>query len=173
MDFSSTESQELLLSTARNVFQQRCPTSLVQELALNEHGFADDLWRRISALGWPGLQIPETFGGSNGSWLDVVLLVEQMGYACFPSLYLQSAMVCTSILLNAGSSTQRERLLPSMARGERICTLALLEDSASFAPEAITLNGRHGESSQRRQIVRQRRPYRRRSYRRGPRWRRL
>ena len=46
MDFSLTGSQELLLSTARDVFQQHCPTSLVQELALNDRGFADDLWRR-------------------------------------------------------------------------------------------------------------------------------
>jgi alkylation response protein AidB-like acyl-CoA dehydrogenase len=141
MDFRLTEPQELLLSTARDVFQQHCPTSLVQELALNDCGFADDLWRRIAALGWPGLMIPETFGGSDGSLLDIVLLVEQMGYACFPSPYLQSAIVCTSILLNAGSAAQQQRLLPPMARGERICTLAILEESASFEPEAITLSG--------------------------------
>lgn len=141
MDFSLTTQQELLLSTARNVFQQHCPTALVQALALHERGFADDLWRRISELGWPGLMIPETLGGSDGSLLDIVLLVEQMGYACFPSPYLQSAMVCTSILLNAGSAAQQQRLLPPMARGERICTLAILEESASFAPDAITLRG--------------------------------
>jgi alkylation response protein AidB-like acyl-CoA dehydrogenase len=64
-----------------------------------------------------------------------------MGYACFPSPYLQSAMVCTSILLSAGSAAQQQRLLPPMARGERICTLAILEESASFAPEAIALAG--------------------------------
>ncbi|WP_089720010.1 acyl-CoA dehydrogenase family protein [Candidatus Entotheonella palauensis] len=144
MDFSLTESQELLLSTARGVFQQHCPTTFVQELALSEHGFADDLWRRISELGWPGLMIPETFGGSGGSLLDIVLLVEQMGYACFPSPYLQSAVVCTSILLNLGSSAQQQRLLPPMARGERICTLAILEESASFAPDAIALTGDAG-----------------------------
>jgi alkylation response protein AidB-like acyl-CoA dehydrogenase len=141
MDFSLTEAQELLLRTAREVFQQHCPTTLVQELALTERGFADDLWRRIAELGWPGLTIPETFGGSGGSLLDIVLLVEQMGYACFPSPYLQSALVCTSLLLNAGSAAQQARLLPPMARGERICTLAVLEESASFAPEAIALAG--------------------------------
>lgn len=141
MDFSLTEPQELLLRTARGVFQQHCPTTLVQELALDERGFADDLWRRISELGWPGLMIPETLGGTGGSLLDIVLLMEEMGYACFPSPYLQNAMVSTSILLNAGSAAQQQRLLPPMARGERICTLAITEESASFAPDAITLMG--------------------------------
>ncbi len=141
MDFSLTEPQELLLRTARDVFQQHCPTTLVQELALDERGFADDLWRRISALGWPGLIIPETLGGTGGALLDIILLMEEMGYACFPSPYLQSAIVSTSILLNAGSAAQQQRLLPSMARGERLCTLALTEESASFAPDAITLEG--------------------------------
>ncbi len=141
MDFSLTEPQALLLRTARDVFQQHCPTTLVQELALDERGFADDLWRRISELGWPGLMIPERLGGSDGSLLDIVLLAEEMGYACFPSPYLQSAMVSTSILLNAGSAAQQQRLLPPMARGERICALALTEESASFVPDAVTLAG--------------------------------
>jgi alkylation response protein AidB-like acyl-CoA dehydrogenase len=141
MDFRLTEAQDLLVRTARDVFQQHCPTTLVQELALSERGFPDDLWRRIAALGWPGLMIPDIFGGSPGSLLDIVLLVEQMGYACFPSPYVQSAIVCTWILLHAGSAAQQQRLLPLMARGERLCTLAILEESASFAPEAITLAG--------------------------------
>ncbi len=141
MDFSLTEPQELLLRTARDVFQQHCPTTLVQELALDERGFADDLWRRISALGWPGLMIPETFDGTDGSQLDIILLMEEMGYACFPSPYLQSAIASTAILLHAGSAAQQQRLLPPMARGERICTLAMTEESASFAPDAVTLVG--------------------------------
>ncbi len=146
MDFSLTEPQELLLRTARDVFQQHCPTTLVQELALDERGFADDLWRRISALGWPGLMIPETMGGTGGSRLDMILLMEEMGYACFPSPYLQSAIVSTAILLDAGSNAQQQRLLPPMALGERICTLAITEESASFEPDALTLQGDVGET---------------------------
>jgi alkylation response protein AidB-like acyl-CoA dehydrogenase len=144
MDFRCTESQELLRSTARALFQQHCPTTLVQQLALDERGFPEDLWRQISALGWPGLLIPASLGGSDGSLLDVVLLVEEMGYVCFPSPYLQSAVVATSLLLTAGSHMQQERFLPAMARGERLCTLALTEESADFTPEAITMAGEVG-----------------------------
>lgn len=172
MDFSLTEAQELLIRTARDVFQQHCPTALVQELALNDLGFDNDLWRRISALGWPGLMIPEALGGSGGSLLDIVLLVEQMGYACFPGPYLHSALVCPAMLLNAASATQQQRLLPPIARGERICTLALLEESASFAPEAIALEGAIGGRLNGTKLFVKERPHRRRLAGRSPQRRR-
>lgn len=146
MDFSLSESQELLLRTARDFLQQNCPMTRVQELAVDARGFADDLWQQISTLGWPGLLIPSALGGNDGSLLDVILLVEEMGRACFPGPYIQSAVIATSLLLAAGSPTQQERLLPAMARGERLCTLALTEASAEFVPEAITLQGEVGGS---------------------------
>jgi alkylation response protein AidB-like acyl-CoA dehydrogenase len=139
MDFHLTESQELLLHTAREFFQHNCPTTLVQEFAMDARGFPEDLWRQVSALGWPGLLIPADLDGSDGSLLDVMLLIEEMGRVCFPSPYVQSAVVATSLLLGSGSRAQQERLLPAMARGERLCTLALTEESADFVPEAVTM----------------------------------
>ncbi|MEE8305133.1 MAG: acyl-CoA dehydrogenase family protein [Candidatus Tectomicrobia bacterium] len=144
MDFRLTEQQELLVSTARGFFQQNCPTTLVQELALDDRGFPDDLWRQVSALGWPSLLIPTDLGGSGGSLLDVMLLVEEMGRACFPSPYVQSAVVATWLLLTAGGRAEQERLLPAMAQGDHLCTFALTEDSADFTPEAVTLQGEVG-----------------------------
>jgi alkylation response protein AidB-like acyl-CoA dehydrogenase len=141
MDFRLTEPQELLVNTARTFFAQHCPTTLVQELALDARGFSDDLWRQVAALGWPGLLIPSRYGGSDGTLLDVILLVEAMGHACFPSPYIQSAVIATALLLAAGSREQLERRLPRMAAGERLCTLALVEESADFTPEAIQLQG--------------------------------
>jgi 3-oxocholest-4-en-26-oyl-CoA dehydrogenase beta subunit len=141
MDFRLTEPQELLVNTARAFFAQHCPTTLVQELALDARGFPDDLWRQVSALGWPGLLIPSRYGGSDGTLLDVILLVEAMGHACFPSPYIQSAVIGTTLLLTAGSREQQGRRLPRMAAGERLCTLALVEESADFTPEAIQVQG--------------------------------
>jgi alkylation response protein AidB-like acyl-CoA dehydrogenase len=70
MDFRLTEAQDLLVHTARDFFQQHCATTLVQQLALDQRGFPDELWRQISALGWPGLLIPTALGGSDGSLLS-------------------------------------------------------------------------------------------------------
>jgi alkylation response protein AidB-like acyl-CoA dehydrogenase len=144
MDFRWTEAQALLVSTARGFFQHHCPTTLVQQMALDPQGFPVDLWRQISALGWPGLLIPSALEGNDGSLLDVILLVEEMGRACFPSPYIQSAVVATALLLAAGSPAQQAHLLPAMARGERLCTVALTEASADFTPDAVHMAGEIG-----------------------------
>jgi alkylation response protein AidB-like acyl-CoA dehydrogenase len=144
MDFHLTEAQSLLVSTAHDFFQHHCPTTLVQELALDPHGFSEPLWRQIAALGWPGLLIPSAFEGHDGDVLDVMLLLEEIGYACFPSPFIHSAVVATALLLAAGSQSQKQRLLPALARGERRCTLALTEASATFSLPALTLVGEVG-----------------------------
>lgn len=144
MDFRLTEAQELLVSTAREFFHNHCPTTLVQQLVDDPRGFPEELWRQISHLGWPGLLIPGHLGGSGGACLDAILLVEEMGYACFPSPYIQSAVVATSLLLSSGHTPLQQSLLPTMARGERLCTLALTEESADFTPEALTMTGEVG-----------------------------
>jgi alkylation response protein AidB-like acyl-CoA dehydrogenase len=144
VDFRLTEQQQLLVHVAREHLQKRCPPTLVQELALDERGFREDLWKEVSALGWPGLLVPASLGGSEGSLLDVVLLVEEMGRAGFPGPFIQSAVVATSLLLTAGSRAQRERLLPPMATGERRGTLALTEETAAFEPQALSVSGEVG-----------------------------
>jgi alkylation response protein AidB-like acyl-CoA dehydrogenase len=111
MDFRLTAAQELLVHTARDFFQQHCPTTLVQQLALDQRGFPDELWHQISALGWPGLLIPSALGGSDGTLLDIILLIEGMGRACFPSPYIQSAVVTTALLITAGSRRPARALL--------------------------------------------------------------
>jgi alkylation response protein AidB-like acyl-CoA dehydrogenase len=144
MDFTLTTSQELLVRNAREFFHQRCPTTLVQALALDDQGFPEPLWREIAALGWPGLLIADKWGGSNGDLLDVILLVEEMGYACFPSPFIQSAVVAAHVLSASPQHEQQQRSLPAMARGERLVILAFTEESADYTPESVMLSGEVG-----------------------------
>src|SRR5262245_65360342 len=141
MDFRPSSAQQLLISTAREFLRKHCPPETAQRIALDPHGFDEPLWRRMAELGWPGLLLPGAFGGSDGSLLDVILLVEEMGRAALPSPFVTSAVVATSLLVAAGSAAQRERVLPALAAGERIATLALVEDNGSFDPTALTLRG--------------------------------
>src|SRR3989475_12177422 len=99
------------------------------------------MWRRMAELGWPGLLIPPELGGSGGSVLDVILLVEEMGRAGLPGPFVTSAVVATSLLLAAGSAAQQKRLLPSLAAGERVASLAIVEESGSFGLDAVALQG--------------------------------
>jgi alkylation response protein AidB-like acyl-CoA dehydrogenase len=130
VDFRPSPAQQLLVATARDFLKKR--------------GEDARLWSAMSELGWPGLLVPAEHGGSGGSILDVVLLVEELGKAAAPGPFVASAVLATSILMSAGTAEQRKRLLPAMASGERIVAVAVLEDSGSFDPERVTLalNGR-------------------------------
>ncbi len=137
MDLSFSSAQLLLQQSARAFLLQRCPPERVQELALDPRGFAADLWKEIATLGWPGLLISPELGGSGGCVADALALVEELGRACFPSPFIASAVVATTALGRAESRRARD-LLASLAMGERICTLALLEGSAGLDPGRLT-----------------------------------
>ena len=139
MDFRPSSSQQLLVTTAREFLKKACPPEVSQRLALDPGGLDAALWRNMAELGWPGLLVPSDFGGSDGSLLDVILLVEEMGRVGLPGPFVASAVVATSLLVAAGSIEQQKRLLPALAAGERIATLALVEASGSFDPHHLSL----------------------------------
>ena len=138
MDLAFSPAQQLLQQSARTLLQQRCPPGRVQELALDPRGFAADLWKEIATLGWPGLLVPTELGGSGGSVADALALVEELGRACFPGPFIPSAIVATTALVAAGGPRARA-LLPALAVGERICALAVLEESGRLDSDALTL----------------------------------
>ena len=88
MDFTLSPAQQLLVATARDFLGKHCPPETAQRLALDARGFDEGLWRRMAELGWPGLLIPGDLGGSDGTLLDVILLVEEMGRAALPGPFV-------------------------------------------------------------------------------------
>src|SRR5215813_1866258 len=85
MDLHLTPAQQLLVNTAREFLRRQCPASAMAESVASERGFSAELWKEISVLGWTGLLVSTEYGGSGGGMLDVALLLEEMGRACFPS----------------------------------------------------------------------------------------
>ena len=140
MDFAPTPVQRLLAQTARAFLQERCPPERLQALALEPDSFAEDLWKAMAAMGWPGLLIPQDLGGGGGSVQDVVLLVEEMGRACLPSPFIASSVVATSMLLASASSHARRRL-PALALGDGIATVAVIEESGRYDGEDLVTRG--------------------------------
>jgi len=132
MDFQLSAAQQLLTATARDFLRKHCPPEVVQRIALDPRGVDPALWRRMAELGWQGLLIPSEYGGSGGSLLDVVLLVEEIGRAVAPGPFVPSAVVATSLLLSVGNIEQRKHLLPSLAAGERVLGVARLEEGGSL-----------------------------------------
>ena len=84
MDFALSEQQEMLKNTARDFFTKELPKSLVKEMTKDERGYLPELWRKMAAAGFMGVGLPEKYSGSGRGFLDIVLLLQEMGRACVP-----------------------------------------------------------------------------------------
>lgn len=141
MDFGFNDEQEMLRQSARGVLEKECPTTLVRRLMEDDRGFDPALWKKMAELGWMGLVLPEEYGGSALNYVDLVLVLEEMGRVVLPSPFIWT-MLFAEALKRAGSDAQKSALLPKIATGDLVATLAWLEPSASWDASSITLAAR-------------------------------
>jgi len=145
MDFAFTEEQEGLKTAARDFLEKECPTSLVRQMEADEKGYPPELWHKMTALGWTGLPFPEKYDGSGKAFLDLAVVLEEMGRALLPSPFVPT-VVCSGLpILWAGTEKQKQEFLPRIAKGELIFTLALTEANGRYDAAGIkvraTTNG--------------------------------
>ncbi len=136
MNFEFSEEQTLLRDQARGFLAEHCPMGKVRE-ALENHGTHDaELWRKVADMGWTATVIPEEFGGLGLSYLELVVIAEELGRSLAPLPFSSSVYLATEALLLAGSREQKEKWLPKLVTGEVIGTFALAE-----APGRTTVAG--------------------------------
>ncbi len=138
MDFALSEEQEMLKKMARDFLIDKCPKTVVKELEADEKGYSPQLWQEMAELGWMGLVFPDKYGGGDMSFLDLSVLLEEMGRACLPGPFFSTVVLGGLPILEAGSEEQKEEYLPKIASGEAIFTLALTEPSARYDAASIT-----------------------------------
>jgi alkylation response protein AidB-like acyl-CoA dehydrogenase len=124
MYFDLTDEQQAIKSTAHDFLAARYKSERVRELAGSEHGFEQSDWEEMAELGWPGLALPEEWGGQGLGIVDLAVLFEEMGYALAPSPLLSNTVAGLALSL-CGSDEQRERFLRPLAAGELRGTPAL------------------------------------------------
>jgi alkylation response protein AidB-like acyl-CoA dehydrogenase len=155
MNFGFTEEQDLLRQEVRKFLDQKCPLDQVRKLMETETGFCRDQWKQLGELGWLGLTIPEDLGGAGLGWVDLTVVLEEMGRTLYPSPFLATTLAAAA-LREGGSPEQQRRWLPEIAAGSRIASLAVLEASDLPEPAGVGLLGRregrgftlHGEKLQ-------------------------
>jgi len=148
MDLGLSEEQEMLKESARDFLQKECPKRLVRQLDESDEGYSMELWHRMAELDWIGLVFPEEYGGSGRSFLDLAILLEEMGYNIVPGPFFPTVVLGGLAVLMAGSQEQKKEFLPRIARGEMILSPALTEPSASYdaasvRTEAIARDGEY------------------------------
>ena len=142
MDFGLTQQQEILRTSAREFLETECPTSLVREVEKSGGGHSPELWRKMAGLGWLGVGLPEKYGGAGGPLTDQAVLFEEFGRALTPGHLLASSVLAAQAVLNAGDDRQKDSLLPGVATGDVILTLARGEKLETASREGgLTLSG--------------------------------
>jgi len=137
MDFSLSEEQKILGQEARRFLGKECPSELVRQIEEGGTGYSPELWRKVAGLGWTAMPFPEKYGGVGSSFLDLIVLIEEMGRACFSSPFIPSIVLSGLTILDLGNESQKEELLPGIASGNVVSTMALLESNDSYEPSSI------------------------------------
>ncbi len=139
IEYGLNEEQEMLKKMARDFFAKECPMTSVRKLMADETGFSPELWKKMSELGWLGLVFPEEFGGAGMSFRDLTILLEEMGRIVFPSPFISTLLLVGMPILAFGTKAQKDELLPKIAKGELVCTLAALEEDGDWWADSINL----------------------------------
>ena len=139
MNFGFSEDQELLRDTARKFLDSECPTTFVRKMMADETAHSTELWKKIAQLGWLGIIVPEEYGGSGGNFLDLVVILEEMGKSLLPGPFFATVLLGSTAVLAGGSAAQKAALLPTVAAGSLLLTLAVAEPSGRYDAAGVTL----------------------------------
>ncbi|MDY6934206.1 MAG: acyl-CoA dehydrogenase family protein [Spirochaetota bacterium] len=139
MDLGFTSEQEMLRETAAKFFVNECPSEKVREIEESESGYSSELWSKIAELGWTGVLFPEEYGGYGGQFIDIVIIMEEMGRAVFPSPFFSTVVQCGMLIQEGGSEDQKKDLLAKITEGSLIMAFAQHEEDGSYLPSGINM----------------------------------
>ena len=136
--FAFTDEQEQFRSALRRFLNDKSPTTEVRRLMATPEGYNPAVWRQLSdELAIPGIQIPEQFGGAGFGMVELCIVTEELGRALFCGPYFSTTVLAANAILNAGTHAQKSSLLPRLASGARLATLAVTELSGNWDPAGI------------------------------------
>ena len=147
MDFEFSEDQELLRESVQRFLADRASiAAYVRPLLDGDEDRVPAVWNALAELGVVGLLVPESYGGAGMGMVDAAVVLEEMGRVVHPSPYIASAIGAISLVLGAGSEREHSFLLPGMASGSVVGTVALLEPGRRYEiDEPTTTAARLGE----------------------------
>jgi 3-oxocholest-4-en-26-oyl-CoA dehydrogenase beta subunit len=147
MNLDFTEEQLMLRDSARDFLTKNLTKKVVRELLGSPTGYSRDIWDEMAQLGWMGLVIPEKYGGAGMAFMDLAVLLEEMGRACLPGPFFSTIVLGAFPIMEFGTEKQKRDFLPRIARGEISLTLALAEDDARYDASGIRVQAqREGNS---------------------------
>ncbi len=140
MKLAYSSEQRELAESVRRFLADRMPLTRVRELIDTTDAADEKVWAYAgSQLGLQGLALPEQYGGAGFTVTEQAIVLEELGGALYPGPYLASAVLAATALLASSDEAAKQELLPGIASGEVVATLAFTEDDGSWEPDTIAL----------------------------------
>ena len=140
MNFAFSEEQEELRRFVRQFLEDKSPESAVREQMDTEKGYDDAVWNQMAEqLGLQGLIIPEEYGGSGFSYIELIVVLEEMGRALLCAPFFSSVVLAANALIHSGDEEAKAALLPGIAGGETVAALAFTEENGRWDESGITV----------------------------------
>ena len=130
-----SEEQSMLRDSARGLISDKAPVSHLRQLRDKKDatGFSRDLWKTFAEMGFSGLLVPESFGGSGLGCVEAGVVMEEIGRSLMPSPFLSTAVLAASALSRGGSAAQKSEHLPKISDGTLLAALAI-DEGAKHRP---------------------------------------
>jgi len=145
MDFGFNQEQELLRATARKFLESECTSEFVRARMAEPAGVTDAFWAKLAEQGWLGLIYPEEYGGAGLGFVDLTVLMEEMGRAVMPGPFFSTVLLGGLAILEGGSAAQKAEWLGKIGAGEAKATLAFTEPNARWDAAAVTVTARESD----------------------------
>jgi len=145
MDFGFSQEQELLRSTARKFLENECTSAFVRARMEEPAGVTDEFWSKLAEQGWLGLVYDEEYGGSGLGFVDLTVLMEEMGRVVMPGPFFSTTLLGGLAIREAGSAAKKKEWLTRIAAGRAKTTLAWTEPSARWDAAGVTCAARESK----------------------------
>jgi len=140
MQFGLSESQQILKDTAKKFFAGECPVAAVRKTMETDTAYDAGLWRKLAEQGFTGVITPEEHGGMGLGKVELILLMEEAGYALLPGPFFSTVALAAPVIDSLGTAAQKKRYLEPVAAGQARATVALVEAGGSWDPASLQLS---------------------------------
>lgn len=132
MNFDLSEEQQMIQDQAAKFVAAESPVERFRKLREDEIGWDKSMWAKMAEQGWLSIAIPEEQGGFGGSFVDMAIILEQLGRGLVPEPVIASAVLGGSILSELGTEAQRDAFLAPMIEGSTSLAFAYAEKQSRY-----------------------------------------
>ncbi|MDH3214236.1 MAG: acyl-CoA/acyl-ACP dehydrogenase [Myxococcales bacterium] len=132
MNFDLSEEQQMIVDAVAKFVANDSPVERFRKLRDTERGWEAPMWERMGEYGWLGVAFPEAQGGFSGRFVDMALILEQLGRGLVPEPYIPSVVLAGGLISRFGTAEQVERYLAPMIEGQASLALAYAERQSRY-----------------------------------------